>query len=96
MMDHKIPDELQNSVIEYCIDEYVRSVTHRNMLRDKWFNGMTIDAIAEKYGITTTAVKNIIYDKGDRILVLASEMQKADGQAITAWRRFIGFFRKLS
>lgn len=76
MSDHSIPDEIRNSSLQICINEYVRNIAHRNMLRDKWFNGMSIDAIAEKYDITATTVKRIIYDEGDRVLLLAARYQR--------------------
>ena len=91
MTNHDIPEEIRNSTLEYCIDEYIRSETHRNMLKDKWFAGMSIEAIAEKYGISTTAVKSVIYDKGDRILILASDIQRNEGKTLTFWQRI---FRK--
>lgn len=93
-MIHEIPEELRNSSIDYCIDEYVRSETHRDILRDKWFRGMSIEAIAEKHGISTTAVKSVVYDKGDRILIIASDMQRSEGEELTYWRRLLKFIRK--
>jgi hypothetical protein len=39
------------------------------MLRDKWFNGLSLEAIAEKYDISLTATKNIIYGIGDKVLL---------------------------
>lgn len=68
-MTRKFNDNVKNSDIEYCISEYVRVVTHRNMLRDKWFNGLSLEAIAEKYDISLTATKNIIYGIGDKVLL---------------------------
>lgn len=73
-MTHDIPSDTLNSNIEYCIDEYVRLVDHREMLRDKWFHGMTLEAIAHKYDVSVQTVKNIIYDIGDKILIRASNM----------------------
>jgi len=71
---HDIPAETLNSNIEYCINEYVRLIDHREMLRDKWFRGLTFEKIASNHGVTTQTVKNVIYGIGDDILIRASKM----------------------
>ena len=48
-MTHEIPEDALNSAVQYCIDEYVRLEQHRDILRDKWFRGSTIEAIAIEY-----------------------------------------------
>lgn len=68
---HEIPENALNSNIEYCIDEYVRNEAHREMLRDKWFRGKSLEQIAEKYQISVTTVKKVIYDTGDKIIIRA-------------------------
>lgn len=73
-MTHSINENILNSNIEYCIDEYVRIIEHREILRDKWFHGCSFEQIAGKYNKSLTAVKGIIYDTGDKILLKASEM----------------------
>lgn len=73
-MSHKIPESVTNSNIRYCIDEYVRLDAHKEMLCDKWFKGMTLEQIAEKYCISGTQTKNIIYGIGDKILLKAAKM----------------------
>lgn len=73
-MSHKIPESVTNSNIRYCIEEYVRLDAHKEMLRDKWFKGMTLEQIAEKYSISDTQTKNIIYGIGDKILLKAAKM----------------------
>ena len=74
-MTHSIPEDVLNSNIEYCINEYVRLTRHRDMLRDKWFEGLTLEQIAEKYDISTTATKDVIYGIGDKILLRAAKMK---------------------
>ena len=44
------------------------------MLRDKWFYGYTLEQIAEKYDLSDTQTKNIIYGIGDKVLLKASKM----------------------
>lgn len=73
-MSHKIPENVTNSNLNFCINEYVRLEKHRDMLRDKWFIGLTLEQIAEKYKISDTQTKNIIYGIGDRVLLKASKM----------------------
>ena len=73
-MSHKIPENVTNSTLNFCINEYVRLEKHRDMLRDKWFMGLTLEQIAEKYEISDTQTKNIIYGVGDRVLLKASKM----------------------
>lgn len=73
-MTHDIPADTLNSNINYCIDEYVRLVDHREMLRDKWFHGLTLDALSQKYDVSVQTVKNVIYGIGDDILIKASNM----------------------
>lgn len=73
-MSHKIPDDITNTNLKFCIDEYVRLEVHKDMLRDKWFCGLTLEQIAEKYEISDTQTKNIIYGIGDKILLKAAKM----------------------
>lgn len=74
-MTHDIPSDTLNSNINYCIDEYVRLVTNRDMLRDKWFNGYSFNELANKYQVSDQTVKNVIYGIGDDILIRASNMK---------------------
>ncbi len=73
-MKHQIPDDTLNSNVEYCIDEFVRYESHRQLLRDKWFKGCSITELAGNYNMSETAVKNVIYGIGDKILIKASKM----------------------
>ena len=73
-MSHKIPDDVTNTNLNFCINEYVRIDKHKDMLRDKWFMGLTLEQIAEKYEISDTQTKNIIYGIGDKVLLKAAKM----------------------
>ncbi len=73
-MSHNIPDDVTNTTLNFCINEYVRIEKHRDMLRDKWFIGLTLEQIAEKYNISDTQTKNIIYGIGDKVLLKATKM----------------------
>lgn len=73
-MTHEIDENILNSHIEYCIEEYVRKYEHRRMLREKWFEGCSLDELDEKHSMSVTSVKSVIYGIGDKILLRASEM----------------------
>ena len=72
----KIDKDTLNSNIEYCIREYVRLYRDRDILTDKWFNGLTLEQIAEKYKLSLTYIKDIVYGIGDDILLRACNMSK--------------------
>ena len=73
-MTHSIPEQVTNSTVEYCINEYVRLLRDRDMLRDHWFGGMSFMALAEKYDLSLPAVKGIIYSVGDGVLTRAGDL----------------------
>lgn len=74
MTIHTLPEDIRNSVIQYCIDEYVRKKEHREILQKHWFEGATIGSLAEEYHLSDTAIKKIIYKTGDKILLKAAKM----------------------
>ena len=74
MTIHTIGENVRNSDIEYCINEYVRSIDHREILHKHWFEKATIAGLAEEYDMSETAIKKILYDIGDKILLRASNM----------------------
>lgn len=69
MTSHDIPENAKNSDIVYLIDEYVRSERDRNILKDHWFHDLSFYDLAEKYDISLTTVKKVIYGPGDKILL---------------------------
>lgn len=75
VMSHEISENTRNSAINYCIDEYVCLTEHRDILRDRWFEGKTIAELAEKYHKAETSIKDIIYGIGDKILLRAEKMK---------------------
>jgi predicted DNA-binding protein YlxM (UPF0122 family) len=72
----KIDEDTLNSAIEYCIDEYVRLLEHREMLREFWFQGMTISGIAEKHNKSESSVKDVLYKIGDKVLIRADKISR--------------------
>lgn len=71
---HKIPPTTKVSNINYCIDEYVPLIEHRQILREHWFHGYSIMRLASEHLLSETTIKNILYETGDRILLMAAEM----------------------
>lgn len=67
-MLHSIPDNIPNSAVEHCIAEYVRLTRDRDILRDHWFNGLSFNALSEKYDLSVPALKAIVYKIGDGII----------------------------
>lgn len=75
-MSHEIPEDVLNSDIEYCISEYVRIIEHREILRDWWFYGYTLEGLAAKYNRSVTGIKSIVYGIGDKVLLKTSKLSK--------------------
>lgn len=55
-------DELQR-----VIDQWILNERHRMILSDRLFNGTTYERLAERYGLSTQQVKNIVYKAMDRL-----------------------------
>lgn len=55
-------DELQR-----VIDQWIFNERNRAILSDRLFNGTTYERLAEKYGLSTQQVKNIVYKAMDRL-----------------------------
>lgn len=69
----KIPEDTLNSCIEYCLEEYVRLIKHRDILRDHWFYGLSTKELAAKYNLSEVRIKEI-YKIGDKILLRADKL----------------------
>lgn len=71
----KIPEDTLNSCINHCLNEYVRLTEHRSILRDHWFEGLSIKELADKYKKSETAIKEV-FRAGDKILLRAARMSE--------------------
>lgn len=58
---------LSRSELQYLIDQWIFNERHRLILSDRLFNGTTYERLAEKYGLSTQQVKNIVYKSMDRL-----------------------------
>ena len=72
-MTHEIPDEVTNSAVIHCINEYVRLERDRAILYDHWFKGKSFTTLEKDYDLSLTAIKSIIYGQGDKVLLKASK-----------------------
>lgn len=59
--------EYSNSRIIYIIEEYVHDKTIRDMLIDRYTDGLTYSELAEKYGYSVRQTQRIIYKYQDMI-----------------------------
>ena len=53
--------EYTNSAICCIIDEVIHNAKYRDILKDRFVDGLTLEAIAEKRDMSPTQVKTIIY-----------------------------------
>lgn len=53
--------EYTNSQVMRIIDEYIHSERDRKIMADRLVNGMCYEPLAEKYDLSVTQVKRIIY-----------------------------------
>lgn len=53
--------EYTNSQVTQVINEHVHSERDRNIMIDRLVNGMCYEPLAEKYDLSVTQVKRIIY-----------------------------------
>ena len=58
---------LSRDELQYLIDKWIFNERHRLILSDRLFNGTTYERLAEKYGLSTQQVKNIVYKAMDRL-----------------------------
>ena len=68
MTIHTIGEDVKNSDIDYCIQEYVRPFKYRELLRDHWFQQKTIGELAAEYEMSETAVKRYCMASGIKFL----------------------------
>lgn len=71
----KIDEDILNSAINYCIDEYVRLEEERDILRERWFKGMSIKQLADAHNKSETCIKDLFRTTGAKILLRASKIK---------------------
>lgn len=61
--------EYTNSRISIIIDDRVHSERDRKILKDRLINGLCYEPLAEKYSLSVSQVKRIIYKYQDIIFI---------------------------
>ena len=59
--------EYTNSQISELIDEHIHSDRNRQVLKSRYIDGLTYEALSEKYDLSVTQIRNIIH-KSELIL----------------------------
>ena len=58
---------LSRSELQYLIDQWIFNEMDRLILADRLLNGLTLENLAGKYGISVTSVKDRLYRAMDRL-----------------------------
>ena len=58
---------LSRSELQYLIDQWIFNEMDRLFLADRLLNGLTLENLAGKYGISVTSVKDRLYRAMDRL-----------------------------
>lgn len=61
-------NKVTNSEIEHCIDEYCHNSKYRTILKLRFIDGLTFEALAEEVDMSVRQIKNIVYKQGDKVL----------------------------
>ena len=59
--------EYSNREIISVIDEWIHNAKHREILKDRYVNGLTFEQLAEAYDISVRHAKTIVYRSEDKI-----------------------------
>lgn len=60
-MRHQIEFDIPKSELRRIIDEWIYNPLHAEVLKHRYLDHMTFEAIAEKCNISTTSAKQIVY-----------------------------------
>ena len=61
--------EYTNSQISVLIDEYIHNERNRRLLKRRFIDGITFDALSAEFDLSVRQVKKIVYEQGDKILI---------------------------
>lgn len=62
-------DDIPNSLLINAINEWVKSERNRTLLIRRFIDGLTFEELSEEFNLSPQAVKKIVYDKGDKVLL---------------------------
>lgn len=67
-MKHELPSNIDADVYDEVCRKYVRKQVYRDILHDKYIEGMSFEDVAEKYDRSTRGIIYICYREGDKVL----------------------------
>jgi Mor family transcriptional regulator len=59
--------DLSRTEWERLIDDWIFNQKHRDILKDRLLNGIPFEPLAEKYNLSVTQVKNIVYKATEKL-----------------------------
>ena len=59
--------DLSRTEWERLIDDWIFNQKHRDILKDRLLNGIPFEPLAEKYNLSVTQVKNIVYKGTEKL-----------------------------
>lgn len=65
---HAGVDNLSRTEIEFLIDEWCHKAKYREILKLRFLDGLTYEAIAEAVDMSDRQIKRIVYKYGDMVL----------------------------
>lgn len=69
--------EYKNSEIAKIIDEYIHNQRNRAILKRRYIDGITLEALAEEFDLSVKQIKNIIYKNEGVIFKHLEETKRA-------------------
>lgn len=75
--------EISNSIILEMIEDYVKGERNRHILKDRLINLMCYEPLAEKYEISVSTVKRVVYKYEYAVLNEARKAVKRRDKAET-------------
>lgn len=74
-MKHELPSNVDADIYDNLCNRYIRKKLYRDILHDKYIDGMTFESIAEKYDRSVRGIAYICHREGDRILDILSRLE---------------------
>ena len=59
--------DLSRTEWERLIDDWIFNQKHREILKDRLLNGIPFEPLVEKYNLSVTQVKNIVYRATEKL-----------------------------
>ena len=72
---------IPNSSIIEAACEYVKGTQNREIILDRYIELLTFEKLAEKYDLSVSTVKRIVYKYGDKVLIEAEKSAKKVAEA---------------